>query len=296
MRFNLFDFNGYLVRQVGTWDSPLFVAADVCAVLELSDVSMSCSRLDADEKLVQTLLVSGRNRDLLCVTESGLYSLVLRSRKPQAHAFRKWITNELVPSIRKTGSYTVKPTPTPLEALDRFHQRSESTQPRPYRRRRTTAPAPHTPDESSFAAASETLAFMQSLGDVVQRYGGNPQASAIHALTMTAAKHPEVAPVIDQAIDHMLCCRHVDPAPLLTPTDIAHIMGAPMSPQKVNHMLLNLRLQVYSSYDADENWSTYELTDIGRNYGRVVYPMVKGAKRCVPQIKWLQTTLELLAF
>lgn len=156
--------------------------------------------------------------------------------------------------------------------------------------------APHTPDESSFAAASETLAFMQSLGAVVQRYGGNPQASAIHALTMTAAKHPEVAPVIDQAIDNMLCCRHVEPAPLLTPTEIAHIMGAPMSAQKVNHMLLNLRLQVYSSYDADDNWSTYELTDIGRNYGRVVYPMVKGAKRCVPQIKWLQTTLELLAF
>jgi hypothetical protein len=155
--------------------------------------------------------------------------------------------------------------------------------------------APHTPNESSFAAANETLAFMQSLSNVVLRYGGNQQAASIHALTMTAAKHPEVAPVIDQTINHMLCCRHVEPAPLLTPTDIAHIMGAPMSAQKVNHMLLNLRLQTYSSYDANENWSTYELTDIGRNYGRVVYPMVKGANRCVPQIKWLQTTLELLA-
>jgi prophage antirepressor-like protein len=106
-----FDFNGFELRTLGTWDAPLFVAGDVCSVLELGNVSMACAGLDEDEKGITIVDTLGGKQDLLCITESGLYSLVLRSRKVQAKAFKKWITSEVMPSIRKTGGYQA-PAPT----------------------------------------------------------------------------------------------------------------------------------------------------------------------------------------
>jgi prophage antirepressor-like protein len=82
-----------------------FVGKDICNILELSDVSKAISRLDEDEKLIRTLFLSGQNREVLFINESGLYSLVLTSRKPEAKRFKKWVTSEVIPSIRKTGSY-----------------------------------------------------------------------------------------------------------------------------------------------------------------------------------------------
>ena len=85
--------------------NPWFVAKDVCDALQLTDVSMTMSRLDDDEKLTQTLLVSGQGRQMWLVNESGLYNLIFQSRKAEARVFRKWVTNEVLPSIRKTGRY-----------------------------------------------------------------------------------------------------------------------------------------------------------------------------------------------
>lgn len=85
-----------------------FIAKDVCTALELSDVSMTVKRLDDDEKLIQTVLVSGQGREMWFINESGLYNLIFQSRKPEARAFRKWVTNEVLPSIRRTGAYGVE--------------------------------------------------------------------------------------------------------------------------------------------------------------------------------------------
>lgn len=84
---------------------PLFVAADVCRVLEHSNVTMALERLDDDEKAKLDLGLSGGLTN--CVTEPGLYSLVLGSRKPEAKSFKRWITHEVLPSIRKTGVYVL---------------------------------------------------------------------------------------------------------------------------------------------------------------------------------------------
>ena len=89
---------------------PLFVAADVCRVLEHSNVTMALERLDDDEKAKLDLGLSGGLTN--CVTEPGLYSLVLGSRKKEARAFKRWITHEVIPSIRKHGAYM---TPQTLE-------------------------------------------------------------------------------------------------------------------------------------------------------------------------------------
>ena len=99
----LFQFNTSEIRVIDRQGEPWFVAKDVCDVLNHSDTSMATKSLDEDEKLVQTLFVSGQNRPVTLINESGLYSLVLRSNKPEAKAFKKWVTSEVLPTIRKHG-------------------------------------------------------------------------------------------------------------------------------------------------------------------------------------------------
>ncbi|MDD6077260.1 MAG: Bro-N domain-containing protein [Clostridiales bacterium] len=85
---------------------PLFVAADVCRALEIQNHKNAIKRLDDDEKSGVVLTAPhGRPQETNCVTESGLYSLVLGSRKPEAKAFKRWITHDVIPAIRKTGGY-----------------------------------------------------------------------------------------------------------------------------------------------------------------------------------------------
>ena len=89
-------------------NEPWFVAKDVCDALQLTEVSNTISRLDDDEKLTRTLFVSGQGRQMWLVNESGLYNLIFQSRKSEAKAFRKWVTAEVLPTIRKTGRYEMR--------------------------------------------------------------------------------------------------------------------------------------------------------------------------------------------
>lgn len=93
------------IRTISITGEPWFIAKDVCTALVLSDVSMTVKRLDDDEKLIQTVLVSGQGREMWFVNESGLYNLIFQSRKPEARSFRRWVTHEVLPQIRKTGGY-----------------------------------------------------------------------------------------------------------------------------------------------------------------------------------------------
>jgi prophage antirepressor-like protein len=86
-------------------NEPWFVAKDVCDALNLSNVTESLRGLDEDEKLTSAVLRAGQNREMNLVNESGLYSLIFQSRKPEAKSFRKWVTSEVLPAIRKTGAY-----------------------------------------------------------------------------------------------------------------------------------------------------------------------------------------------
>nr|WP_138500989.1 BRO family protein [Nostoc sp. PA-18-2419] len=103
---SVFNFESHDIRFVGTADNPWWVASDICKVLAIANVSDAVAKLDNDEKLVSLIPTSGQNREVLCINESGLYSLVLTSRKPQAKRFKKWLTSEVIPAIRKTGSYS----------------------------------------------------------------------------------------------------------------------------------------------------------------------------------------------
>lgn len=94
------------VRNLIINGEPWFVAKDVCDCLGLSNPAESLKALDDDEKLTSEVLMSGQNRKAWMINESGLYNLIFRSNKPEAKTFRKWVTNELLPQVRRTGSYS----------------------------------------------------------------------------------------------------------------------------------------------------------------------------------------------
>lgn len=86
---------------------PWFVATDVSSALDYSEASAMTRHLDADEKGSVKLTDRGQEQDFITINESGLYSAILKSRKPEAKTFKKWVTSEVLPSIRKTGSYAM---------------------------------------------------------------------------------------------------------------------------------------------------------------------------------------------
>jgi len=101
-----FDFESHDVRVViGQDGEPRFVAADLLSTLNLDRKALE--RLDEDEKGVSSIHTPGGQQEMTVVNESGLFNLVLGSRKPEAKRFKRWVTHEVLPSIRKTGSYAV---------------------------------------------------------------------------------------------------------------------------------------------------------------------------------------------
>ncbi len=103
-QIQLFNFKDQPVRTVLIDNEPWFVAKDVTEILELSNPTVVINRLDDDERAKLNL---GRQGETNIVNEYGLYQLVLGSRKPEAKEFKRWITHEIIPSIRKTGSYSI---------------------------------------------------------------------------------------------------------------------------------------------------------------------------------------------
>ena len=96
------------IRTLTIDGEPWFVAADVCRALEIGNPSMTVERLDDDEKGISTIDTLGGKQRMTIINEPGLYSLVLSSRKPEAKAFKRWITHEVIPAIRKYGGYMTK--------------------------------------------------------------------------------------------------------------------------------------------------------------------------------------------
>ena len=96
------------VRVVECEGEPWFVAKDVCECLELTNTSQTLSDLDDDEKGIISNDTPGGKQEMSIISEPGLYSLILRSRKPEAKAFKQWIIHEVVPSIRKRGLYATE--------------------------------------------------------------------------------------------------------------------------------------------------------------------------------------------
>lgn len=100
-----FNFGKRQVRTLLINDQPCFVATDVCEALAIVNTARALSRLDDDEKGTHAVSTLGGTQNLSVVNESGLYSLILTSRKAEAKCFKKWVTAEVLPAIRKHGRY-----------------------------------------------------------------------------------------------------------------------------------------------------------------------------------------------
>lgn len=104
-----FDYKSKPVRVIQDEDGiPWWVAKDVCKILGLEDTHKVVKRLDNDEKGRKIIPTPGGDQEMWIINEPGLYSLMLRSNKPEAKQFKKWITHDVLPTIRKTGKYEIQ--------------------------------------------------------------------------------------------------------------------------------------------------------------------------------------------
>lgn len=104
-----FTYEGTAIRVLTINEAPWWVAADVAGPLALANIRSSLALLDDDEKGVHTMDTLKGGQQMAIISEAGLYSLILRSRKPEAKQFKRWVTHEVLPAIRRTGIYAVEP-------------------------------------------------------------------------------------------------------------------------------------------------------------------------------------------
>lgn len=123
----LFNYEGQELRTVLLDDVTWWVAKDVCKILGISKYRDAIRQLDEDERMSVLVDTLGGHQEMAAVNESGLYHLIFQSRKPDAKKFRKWVTSEVIPAIRKTGSYTVEKSESPEEGIVRNCRDSKSS-------------------------------------------------------------------------------------------------------------------------------------------------------------------------
>ena len=108
MELQIFQNAGFQIRGGLINNEPYFVATDIAKALGYRDAFDMTRRLDDDEKDTQKVRTLGGEQVMVVLNESGLYSSILGSNKEQAKVFKKWVTKEVLPSIRKTGSYSIQ--------------------------------------------------------------------------------------------------------------------------------------------------------------------------------------------
>lgn len=250
----VFNFESHEVRFVGTANNPWWVASDVCGVLEIKNNRDAIARLDDDEKDVAITDTPGGKQEMIVINESGLYSLVLTSRKPQAKRFKKWITSEVIPTIRKTGKYELplaEPTLLPAPTLEEISNLLDLT--------------------LGKAGLDSRLVAGAKLNAIAKRFP--------HLLQETEeAKSLLVIPLEDR---------------LLNPTQVGEILqernGEKWSPRRVNKVLIEKGLQTRN----DGGDPDYLPTENGKQYGIVTANTAIGHGRTVQQMRWYPSVVEV---
>lgn len=163
-----FNFNQTPVRTILVDGEPGFIANDLCAVLDIRNPRDTVANLDDDEKGVVTTDTLGGAQQTAYVTEAGMYSLVLRSRKPEAKAFKRWVTHEVLPAIRKTGAYSVSPA-LPRTYADALRELASTVEAREALVAKVAADAPKVLFADSVATSNTTIL----IGDLAKILRGN---------------------------------------------------------------------------------------------------------------------------
>ncbi|MBW4598921.1 MAG: hypothetical protein KME29_04735 [Calothrix sp. FI2-JRJ7] len=255
----IFNFESHEVRFVGTAENPWWVAVDICAVLEIKNNRDAIARLDNDEKddvaITDTI---GRQQTVTCINESGLYSLVLTSRKSQAKRFKKWITSEVIPAIRKTGKYE----------------------------------APQSQSQPKALAPS-----LEQISDLVDltlgKAGIDPKLLAGVKLNAIAKEYPALAQAAEEAKSVLVVPIENQ---LLPPKRIGEIIGErtgekKWSAQQVNKKLIEKELQIANPEGDNPD---YLPTEEGKQYGEITLGTAKGHGKTVQHLRWYESVIDCL--
>jgi len=119
-----FQYQSHSVRSLTIDDEPWFVARDVCDCLELDNITWALDGLDEEDLTLELLKSGGQRREMKLVSEPGLYHLIFKSRTDGAKKFKRWVTHEVLPAIRKTGSYSLAEEQPADKVVDIRHFRS----------------------------------------------------------------------------------------------------------------------------------------------------------------------------
>lgn len=177
-----FVFQGSVVRSLIISGEPWWVARDVCSVLDVRNVADAVASLDEDERGIATADTPGGAQQVVVINEPGLYSLILRSRKPQAKAFKRWITHEVIPSIRRTGRFEAEP----------VREVTAAAGPLPYRQQAEVLAILRPVLPESYAAATGKVIMARAMGE---RPELNSAETPLYASTFLAEKGHKPATV-----------------------------------------------------------------------------------------------------
>lgn len=178
-----FTFEGAEVRTTLVNGEPWWVASDVCTALGIANVGNALARLDEDERSsIRLADGSPGNPNRAIVNEPGLYTLLLRSDKPEAKKFKRWVTHEVIPQIRKTGQFQTAPTPAPAPAPKEI---TAAAGPLPYRDQAEILAILRPALPEPYATATAKVILARAMGE---RPELEPSETPLYAATFLAEK------------------------------------------------------------------------------------------------------------
>jgi anti-repressor protein len=173
-----FEGNGFIEKSVRVAvdenGSPWWVLADVCEVLEISNPRNVAARLEDDEKGVRLMDTLGGKQELTLVNEAGLYSVILRSDKPEARRFKRWITHVVLPEIRSRGSYGFPDSRIPRSLPEALRLAAELEEQRAFLELKNRSLAPKALAWEATASEGSEMS-LQALGKELARFGMGPR-------------------------------------------------------------------------------------------------------------------------
>jgi prophage antirepressor-like protein len=251
-----FNFEGNNVRVIVRDGAPWFVLSDVAKVLGYRDSSNAARVLDDDEKDTHIVSTPGGTQNVTVANESGLYHLVLKSRKPEAKPFRKWVTADVLPSIQKTGQYSTEQ---------------------------------QLPTKMDHREVREVRLLFQRCTGIAKSAGltGNQMLMSANTATRKMTGTDLLAAM---GLDKMVSPTQ---APDLTPTDIGKRLGN-LSSRQVNEALCQMGFQVRHRSGSGKIY--YEATDKGIHVGAVYKDTGKrhGDGTPVKQLQWASGIVDVL--
>ena len=270
---SIFVFESQEVRFVGTPEKPEWVAADVCAILEIKNPSDALGSFDEDERGLANVYTPGddnpQGQEMLTVTEAGLYRLIFKSRKPVAKRFQRWVFHEVLPSLRRTGRYE----------MPKLNQQ-QNTKP--------------------------TLDELVNFGQKI--LSGTRLSAELQTITIlrgVQALCPEITPMAQElvgAIQEIVATpdRHLSPTAIGELYAERNGLPKPVKPQIVNRVLEFAGLQtkeVQVKTDTNGKQShknIWHLTEKGKLWGTVTRDKARTHDKIVEHVRWLPDVLEVI--